>query len=1002
MMKKEIQDGADTQSIQFGGEILTMKKKMITGILAAVMLAAGATDLESELNPPPREIKIGKEMSTLISSGNGDLEIVVPPEAGDTARYAGEELQHFLQKGCGVEIPLRETRSNAKYAIILGDNTLFRNAFPGKKLEKLVRDGFYTLREKGDIYIAGRDDKGKQIRKFLSSRSGDWRNDPYFERGTLFGTYDFLERFAGVRFFFDGEIGTVVPRHKEWKVPDFIHIMDRPDFTSRKTSWWIRNKDEWYNNDDPIAASNRNYLRWRLESRTIPNCHGLAYLGYVYRFGKTHPEYFALRKDGTRYSDPKLPFPGQLCLSNPDLRNEIFLDVRSFLKGEAASVRGIMAPGKASYWASPGFQKGFANIMPQDAFQECLCEKCRKYFDRGEKGGSNLVWEMTAEIANRLKKEKIPGFLTQMAYHFYSVVPDVDVPDNVLVMLAVRGPWREGKPQQTKDDEKLRGWRRKVQNKIAFWNYCINFSKNSERYGYPGMPHTTPRTIGLYYQKRKDNFYGGFLECEADHFIWGVPNIYIASRIFWNADQNVDALLNDFYDKMFAAAAPEMKAFFETVEKNWVDNYQEVDTPLGPQNIPLTQFTIWTKIYPQEEIRRLEGFFDRAEQKVRSDGDALKRVQFFRARFLDVMKQHSAAYQKEQNNMSEILLRALKRTAVPSLEKEIRIPGKTAYLRALKAERTDLSLQVIAQKDDHNLYFLLRFQEPEMKRLKVSCREDAKKKFWEEALAEFFLNPSCDRRNYYQIAVHPSGCFKALAHPSQTPWKADFSVRTHIGTDYWSAEITIPRTALPGMKKEFPFNIAYNRQMVNEEMYSRSYSWSPYITGNFHSIGKYGLLSLDDGEGENLVRDWNFDTDLKGNYLGKWYVKYPEENDFSGFLEPDPSSFISGGQSLHIGMNAGKVVSAGQNLILKPGTRYQFSYWIRHKIATNSRLSAVVFAGRNFFMPEVPIQGNAPWHRKTFTFTTPDHFNGQASVRFFIEKPGAEAWIDNVRIEEQK
>ncbi|MEI3003284.1 MAG: hypothetical protein V8T87_01490, partial [Victivallales bacterium] len=145
-----------------------------------------------------------------------------------------------------------------------------------------------------------------------------------------------------------------------------------------------------------------------------------------------HPEYFALRKDGRRYSDPKMPHPGQLCLSNPGIRNEIFLDVRSYLKGENAAVRGIKGPGNgSSYWASPGFQPGFANLMPQDAFQPCNCKECQKYFDKGNLGGSNLVWEMTAEIANRIKAEKIPGYLTQMAYHFYSIVPDVEVPDNV-------------------------------------------------------------------------------------------------------------------------------------------------------------------------------------------------------------------------------------------------------------------------------------------------------------------------------------------------------------------------------------------------------------------------------------------------------------------------------------------------------------------------------------------------------------------------------------------
>ena len=192
-----------------------MKKMIILGaVLASIHLSAAETPPALHFNPPPREIKTGKEMTTLVSNGKCDLEIVVPEEAGETAKYAGEELRKFLQQGCGVKIPLKSTRSGAKYAIILGDNALRRKAFPEFDPAKLTRDGFYILRKNGDIYIAGHDDKSKQIRKFLNSRSGTWWNDTYFERGTLFGAYDFMERFAGIRFFFDGEIGTVVPKLK--------------------------------------------------------------------------------------------------------------------------------------------------------------------------------------------------------------------------------------------------------------------------------------------------------------------------------------------------------------------------------------------------------------------------------------------------------------------------------------------------------------------------------------------------------------------------------------------------------------------------------------------------------------------------------------------------------------------------------------------------------------------------------------------------------------------
>ena len=271
---------------------MKLKLQILTLFAAASAFCAEAKMPELYFNPPPRELKLSKSMTTLIANGKCDLEIVAPEEAGETALYAGEELQKYLQQATKTKIPLLRKRSNAKYAIILGDNAMFRQAFPKIDLTKLTIDGFYTISKGNEIYIAGQDDKkGKKIRDFIKTTTGTWLNMTYFHRATLFGVYDFLERFAGVRFFFAGEIGTVVPDLKEWKVPSSIHIMDRPDFTNRKISWYVRrdSKDEWYDDTDPVYGSNMNYLRWRLETRAIPNCHGVAQLGYQHRFAKTKP-----------------------------------------------------------------------------------------------------------------------------------------------------------------------------------------------------------------------------------------------------------------------------------------------------------------------------------------------------------------------------------------------------------------------------------------------------------------------------------------------------------------------------------------------------------------------------------------------------------------------------------------------------------------------------------------------------------------------------------------
>ena len=56
---------------------------------------------------------------------------------------------------------------------------------------------------------------------------------PCFRRGTLFGVYAFLERFAGVRMYFPGELGTCVPRAERIIVPEG-RVEESPAFSVRR------------------------------------------------------------------------------------------------------------------------------------------------------------------------------------------------------------------------------------------------------------------------------------------------------------------------------------------------------------------------------------------------------------------------------------------------------------------------------------------------------------------------------------------------------------------------------------------------------------------------------------------------------------------------------------------------------------------------------------------------------------------------------------------------
>ena len=44
------------------------------------------------------------------------------------------------------------------------------------------------------------------------------------------------------------------------------------------------------------------------------------------------------------------------------------------------------------------------------------------------------------------------------------------------------------------------------------------------------------------------------------------PNLYVMSKLMWDADANVDALLDDYYDKLFGPAAAPVRTYWDTLE----------------------------------------------------------------------------------------------------------------------------------------------------------------------------------------------------------------------------------------------------------------------------------------------------------------------------------------------------------------------------------------------------------------------------------------------------
>jgi len=192
----------------------------------------------------------------------GGVEVVVDPSATPTARYAGCEATNFLSRVLGAPVPFVSEPTAGMAHVFVGGGRQARMA--GIEVSKLPRDAFFTRAKGDDVYLLGRDDPQEDPYAFATG------NLKYFaERATLFAVYDFLELYADCRFFFPGELGTVVPKKTRIDIPDCDRVT-APDSDERRYTRDVVECGTWHDPSvDRKALHGVAWMRWRLATRQV-------------------------------------------------------------------------------------------------------------------------------------------------------------------------------------------------------------------------------------------------------------------------------------------------------------------------------------------------------------------------------------------------------------------------------------------------------------------------------------------------------------------------------------------------------------------------------------------------------------------------------------------------------------------------------------------------------------------------------------------------------------
>jgi len=977
-----------------------MNKAVLSLALFALLLSARGADIPAwSPQYPARAVHLGQADALRLDRSS---QIVIAPDASRVTRFAAGELQTLLGEVLAAQLPIVTELPADGTAIVLGFNAWSQAA--GLEPGKLVRDGFFLKTQGRNLFIAGNDDPEADIEQAIN-RGGAWSHR--FDRGTLFGVYDFLERFAGARFYFPG-LGTVLPRTAEIRLPE-CDIFERPDFGERKVSvFWDGVYFEGENRTAVInPGKNLNSYRLRLGTTSIPCCHGLSRLNYLERF-QDKPEYFALLSNGQRHNNPGLPHHGQLCYSS-GIREEIYQDAKTLLTGQGLEKR----PGleKANLWRFREHHAGFADIMPQDSFTPCQCEKCKKAYTDETHYASDLMWGLTVEIANRLKAENVPGCVTMMGYRPYRRVPEFPIPDNVMVMVAQSGPWYMlDAARHEQENSEIKAWAKKMNQKVWLWNYANKLSSLAM----PGIPAYTPRAIGRYYQKLAPWIFGAFVESESDRFLYMAMNHYLFAKIAWDNSLNPDATVDEFYRLMFGPAASEMQLILDRFEDIWTSKVagRVVETALGPMGSPPSDYDLWNTVFSPALLQQISTEFDRAEKLAATGSLEAQRVQLFRREYLEPLQQASAAYRDKTD-------------AVKGLHFHLgEAPASTVWLRPFKGKNSTepdkgkVNTRVQAFFGPEALHFIFDCDEPAMDQTVAVARKFDDPEIWKDNSVELFLNPSNDRKTYYQILVNSQGSaadqsLVKLGTNSQHDWSWNANAEINVAPSAtgFRVEIAVPYQSLPGLEREqFRANFTRNRILADLREIETLYSWSPFIRG-FHDLENFGTLGS--SRQPLLVNgDFSFEpAPWSARHWGLWDEKRNWLEGWIGSNELDQNVrdleiFFSPPASIRLVSTTGRAgVSYWSVHKLQPGKRYRISYMLKLDNVTPVKggggavLNLWDVANRWFPAHNLP-SGTADWTRQSFEFTAAPGTNQEkpSVIRLTLLNANGTAWFDDVEL----
>ena len=485
-------------------------------------------------------------MITLIKNKTTEYCIIIPENASVVEKTVSGELAEYIEKVYGVKLEIIAEDMANGHAIYVGHTEYAKTrGFIGEQVEQWM-----VCADGENLVLTG------------GVKSSD--------RGVAYSVYHFLEDVAGIRWWtwFEEYIPqadtlAIEDDYKNGGVPcfEYRNICDTSNpipysyvLRNRMNAWTDLTDMEIVANTEFTSRGGITYIAPPHSSHTVPRWIPIE------EYYDTHPEWFAY--DKLTDSRPRTPQHSTLyCLKN-----------KGFIEFTAKKVMDQVEECKRKSSEYGIEMPCYFDISLSDAQGHCECDECCKSVEKS--GRTGYVLQYVNDVANIVGK-KYPDVMLHTEAYWDHIEPPLDdtMPEkNVLLTYAelkVDLLRDIESPTNAKGKKEFDIWTEKFSKTDAslyVWDFAL------QQYPNCMMPYFLkfPKNFQYYYEHGVKGF---FVEHEVRYAsdFWTMSQ-WLLIKMMENPHQDFDALVDDFTERYYGAAAPYIKEYITLLEKNLKDN----------------------------------------------------------------------------------------------------------------------------------------------------------------------------------------------------------------------------------------------------------------------------------------------------------------------------------------------------------------------------------------------------------------------------------------------